>query len=447
MGAEHWLGLGQYDPRGAFRAFHARPQRYAAMVCHRRAGKTVACCADLVCAALFTKKQDARFAYVAPHLVQAKDIAWMYIKRLTADIPGVQYNEAELRADFPNGARIRLYGGENADRLRGIYLDGIILDEYADMRPSIWGEIVRPLLMDRQGWAVFIGTPKGRNAFYEVYNSAVIDPSWYSLKLTAEMSGFLPEEELAAARRDMTPEQFAQEIECSFDAAIQGAYYGKEIADAEAQGRICDVPYDPLLPVHTVWDIGVGDSMAIWMFQVTRGDVRVIDYMENHSKGFDYYVAELNAKPYVYGTDWVPHDAKVREPGAPGARSRLQTLVTLGRKPDLVPDQKIEDGINAARMVFPRLRFDQARCRYALEALRQYRVAFDEKTKAFKNHPKHDWTSHCADAFRYLCLAYREMVPAPPPEPVVPANVPLINTLTIDQYWQTRPETKRSTRV
>jgi phage terminase large subunit len=140
-----------------------------------------------------TRKQDARFAYICPRFNQAKDVAWLYVKRLTADIPGVQLHESELRADFPNGARVRLYGADNPDRLRGIYLDGCILDEFADMRPSVWGEIIRPMLMDRKGWAAFLGTPKGRNAFYTIYERARTDPEWFTLLLNAAESGLLPQ--------------------------------------------------------------------------------------------------------------------------------------------------------------------------------------------------------------------------------------------------------------
>jgi len=180
------------------------------MVCHRRAGKTVGCVADLVLDAKHTQKQEARFAYIAPQYNQAKDVAWMYVKRLTADIPGVQLNESELRADFQNGARIRLYGADNADRLRGIYLDGCILDEFADMRPSVWGEVIRPMLMDRQGWAAFIGTPKGRNEFFRVYDRAVSDPEWFALLLRASDSGLITVNEIESARKELTPEQFEQ---------------------------------------------------------------------------------------------------------------------------------------------------------------------------------------------------------------------------------------------
>lgn len=389
-------------------------KRWGIVVAHRRAGKTVGCVQKAVKGALECKLRDPRFAYVAPLYRQAKDVAWNYLKRLTAPIGG-EPNESELRVDLPTGARVRLYGADNPDSLRGIYLDGVVLDEYADMRPSVWGEIIRPMLSDRKGWAVFIGTPKGRNEFYEIWERAQADPAWYSLMLRASDSGLLEQQELDDAQKDMTPEQYAQEYECSFEAAILGAYFGKEIAEAERAGRITDVPYEPSMPVYTSWDLGVGDSTAIWFFQVIGDEIRVIDHYENHGHGLGHYAAELATKPYKWAKDYVPHDARVRELGT--GRTRVETLLSLGRRPDLVPDHKVEDGINAARLTIPRCYFDRTKCAEGLEALRQYKADYDEKLRTFKNKPRHDWASHSADAFRYLAMAYREIVGEPPPKP------------------------------
>jgi len=392
--------------------FHERKERWSALVCHRRAGKTVACVADLVDAALRCDKPNGRFAYIAPFYTQAKDVAWTYVKDMVRDIPGVAINETELRAELPNRAQVRLYGADNADRLRGLYLDAVIMDEFADMRPSVWGEVIRPALSDRQGWATFIGTPKGRNEFWSIYDYATKAGDWFHLMLKASESRLLPMDELADARRVMTPEQYEQEYECSFEAAILGAYYGKEIAEAERAGRICELPYERQLPVHTAWDLGIGDSTAIWMFQVVGSEIRVIDHYEAHGQGLPHYANVLAAKGYAYGDDWVPHDARVRELGT--GRTRIETLQELGRKPKLVPGHKIGDGINAARLTMPMVWFERFKCADGVEALRQYRADFDEKTRTFKDAPRHDWTSHSADAFRYLAMAWREMAPVPP---------------------------------
>lgn len=406
-----------YEPRAAFLPLHNRRQRWGIMVAHRRAGKTVACVNELNKAAITCTKPDGRFSYVAPYFNQAKDIAWTYLKRYATPIPGVQVNESELRIDYPNGARARLYGADNADRLRGGYLDGVILDEYADMHPSAWGEVIRPMLADRQGWALFIGTPKGRNDFYERWVKAQADPEWFTLMLKASQSGLLNADELAAARLEMTPEQFAQEFECSFDSAILGAYYGIDVANAEREGRICALPADPALKVHTAFDLGKDDPTAIWFWQVAPNGIRVIDYYENNGVDLDHYAAEIKARGYNYGTHWLPHDAKAEILGM--KRTRIEQLRALlpSHEFRVVPNHTRMDGINAARMMLKRTWFDAERCRFGIEALRQYHAEYDEKAKVFMTTPKHDWSSHCADAFRYLAMSWREMkavVDAPP---------------------------------
>lgn len=424
--------------RKQFSGLLTTDKRWSIVVAHRRAGKTVACVQKLVKSALECKKREPRFGYVAPLYNQAKDIAWLYLKHFAKPLGGA-VNESELRVDFPGGARIRLYGADNPDRLRGMYFDGLILDEYADMRPSVWGEIMRPMLADRQGWATFIGTPKGKNEFHRLWELAQKEGAWFHLMLRASETGLLNEGELVDARRSMTPEQYEQEFECSFDAAILGAYFGKELAEAERAGRVMDVECDEDLPVHTVWDLGIGDSTAIWFFQVAGSEIRVIDHYENFGQGLPHYAAVLDARGYRYGTDYVPHDAKVKELGT--GRTRVETLIGLGRKPRLVPSHKIMDGINAARMTIPRCWFDRTKCANGIEALKQYQAEFDEKLRTFKDNPRHDWTSHTADAFRYLAMAYREITAEPPkPEPKVLGIAPYApTTVTLDDLWDSVP--------
>ena len=366
---------------------------------------------DLIHRALKCEAKDGRYAYVAPHWNQAKDVAWLYVKRFTAPIPGVRLNESELYVEFEhNKARVRLAGADNYDRLRGAYLDGVILDEYGDMHPAAWPEVIRPMLADRKGWGTFIGTPKGRNDFFAKWEEAHATPGWFSLMLRGSDSGLLDDEELADLRRTLTPEQYEQEIECNFNAAVLGAYYGKEIVEAERGYRITDVPIAREVPVHTAWDLGIGDSTAIWCFQIVGKELRFVDHIESHGQPLSYYAAELASRGYA-GDDWVPHDAKVRELST--GRTRIETLQQLGRNPRLVPDHKIEDGINGARVSFASMWFDAVKCRQGIEALRQYRTEFDEKAKVFRNVPRHDWTSHTADAFRYASMAWKEVQPTP----------------------------------
>lgn len=401
------------------------------MVAHRRFGKTVGTINDLIKRAIELRRDHGRYAYVAPFLSQGKEIAWEYLKRF-AEPAITDKNESELWVEVCGKARIRIHGADNPDRLRGAYLDGVVLDEYADMRPSVWGEVIRPMLADRQGWATFIGTPKGRNEFWQVWDRAQRDEAnWFAMMLRASATGILPQSELDEARRDMTPEQYEQEFECSFEAAILGAYFGKEIAEAERMGRICELDYEPRLPVHTAWDLGIGDSTAIWFFQVVGSEIRVIDHYEAHGQGLPHYAGVLASKPYRYGDDFVPHDAKVRELGT--GRTRIETLQQLGRNPRLVPHHKIMDGINAARLSMATVWFDRSKCADGIEALRQYRAEFDEKARAFKDNPRHDWTSHSADAFRYLAMAWREMAqPAGKEEPVRRLNVGIVGGATFN---------------
>lgn len=409
-----------YVPRAAFIPFHMRRQRWASLVCHRRAGKTVACVADLVDAALRCKQLAPRFAYVAPFYTQAKDVAWLYLKRMVADIPGTHVNESELRVDLPNHARIRLYGADNYDRLRGIYLDGIVLDEYADMDPRAWPEVIRPTLSDRKGWATFIGTPKGRNDFWKMHSRAEADADWFDMTLKADESGLLDAEELADAQSTMTPEQYAQEYLCSFDAAILGTYYGKEMEAAQKAGRIGSVPHDPNVPVHTAWDLGHSDSTVIWFWQIVGPQIHIIDFYETHGRDIPHYCSVVASKPYKYGEHWFPPDVRAHVLGM--KKTRVEQFNDGGVKPRVLPEQKVMDGINAFRMIFSRCWFDEG-CGEGLEALRQYRAAYDEKLKVFKDHPLHDWTSHAADGGRYLAEAYKEIVPEPAKRKVKPQGI------------------------
>lgn len=392
-----------YYPRQQFLGLHERKQRWAVAVCHRRAGKTVACINELIRGAISCKLPAARFAYIAPFYSQAKDVAWAYARQFTSVIPGATPYENELRIDLPNGGRIRLYGADNYDRLRGVYFDGIVLDEYGDIDPRAWAEVIRPALSDRKGWAIFIGTPKGRNHFSGLWDAAERDETWFRLMLKASETKLISDEELADARKSMTVDQYDAEYECSFQAAVVGAYYGREMNGAEADKRIKGVPWQPEIPVHTAWDLGIGDSTAIWMVQLVGREVHLIDYLENSGVGLDWYARELDRKPYKYGEHILPHDAEVKELGT--GRSRLETLDSLGiRNTRVIPAQSVADGINAARLLIPTCWFDAEKCERGINALRNYRKEWDEKLKAFKERPLHDWSSHGADAFRYLAL-------------------------------------------
>lgn len=397
--------------------------RFGVAVCHRRFGKTVLAVNQLLKCALTSRKERPRFAYLGPTYRQAKANSWDYLAHYSEPVPGRSLNVSELRVDFAhNGSQIRVYGADNPDSLRGIYLDGVVLDEYGLMPPNVWGEVLRPALSDRGGWAFFVGTPAGRNQFYSLihgdgkeWQGAKTNPEWFFAEYKASFTGYIPADELVNARKTMTADEYAQEYECSFEAAIKGAIYAQELEEVRKAGRICAVPYDPALPVDTDWDLGIGDAMAIWFSQSTRaGEVRLVDYYEAEGEGFPHYVKVLASKGYVYGKHWAPHDIAVRELGT--GKSRLEVAKGFGLSFEITPrlmrsgaGQEVEEGIHAARMLFPRCWFDAEHCRAGLEALTNYRREYNSRLQEFKNTPVHDWASHGADAFRGL--AVRHQVP------------------------------------
>lgn len=401
-----------YAPRRHFLPYHDSTRRWRIIVAHRRAGKTVACVNEAIRSALTCPNPEPRAAYIAPLYKQAKDVAWSYLKEFTSTIPGRAVNESELRVDLPNGGRVRLYGADNPDALRGLYLDDCICDEFADMRPRFLPEIIRPALSDRKGKLTLIGTPKGHNEFHDRWIEAQTDPEWFTMMLRASETGIVDADELRSAAKMMSEAQYAQEYECSFEAAIEGAYYGSLIEAAQRDGRIAAVPHNPALPVYTAWDLGIGDDTAIWFAQRSGGWVHIIGHYATNGQSAEHYVSVLKAKPYQYARHFLPHDAENRE--WTNGKSRLDVLKSLGMENiKVIPKMLVDDGINAARLLLPLCRFDAAACHDGLESLRQYRREYDENKRTFKPTPLHDWTSHDADAFRYLACGLEPEAAAP----------------------------------
>lgn len=393
--------------RNQFLPYLNREERWACVVAHRRAGKTVACIQDIVKRAIEHKGREPRFAYIAPTYTQAKDVAWSYLKEFTAAIPGVEKSESELSVTLPhNKARIRLYGAENYDRLRGLYLDGAIIDEAGDQDPRAWNEVIRPALSDRKGWATFIGTPKGRNSFYDWFVESQKNNDWFSLRLRASETGIIDRFELADAKASMTEEAYQQEYETSFEAAIRGAYYAKDITLAEQSGRITSVPHDKAADVVAAWDLGIGDSTAIWIGQLVGQEIHMLDYYESSGQGLDHYVDYIKALPFTVHEHILPHDAAAKE--LQTGKSRVQFLRERGLNcNEPLPQHAVDDGINAVRMKLNAVWFDRDGCEHGIDCLRMYRAEFDEKKKTLKPRPLHDWSSHGADAFRYFIMGVR----------------------------------------
>jgi len=447
--------------------FHERKQRWACIVCHRRAGKTVGVINDLI-------KEAARvpdpYAYFAPFRSQAKSVAWDYVKYYARPIiKPKSINEAELKITLLGGGSLQLFGADNADAARGLGFRGVAMDEYGDFRPSVWGNVIRPTLTDRKGWAVFMGTPKGHNQFYDVYRQATANPDeWFSMMLKASSSRLIDPDELrelqAQIRRgEISQDQYDQEYECSFDAAILGAFYGREMSRVDAEGRIRTVPYDPAFPVHTAWDIGRTDDTAIWWYQNIGNEIRVLDWYAESGGDLEVFVdggyragsitqAVINRakeRGYRYGRHWLPHDARAKTLAADGKSVVEKLAKYFGFSSiQIVPSLSVQDGIDATRAVLGRSFFDHkcnADSNSGVEALRQYQREYNEDSRAFIKTPMRNWATHSADAFRMLAVAEKQELPS---EPMVPrhekdliqlaAMIEAERNVTLDELWSRR---------
>jgi len=387
---------------------------YGILVCHRGFGKTVLAVNALILGAV-QGPASARYAYIAPYLKQAKEIAWDALRGYGGGIGGTRFSESELRCEIAPDRRIRLFGADNAEALRGNHLDGVVFDEYATINPQVWSQIILPALSRRQGWALFIGTPKGHNHFHQLYESARRDDTWAVVLEPASTSGVFTPEELARFQRGMDPDEYRQEYECSFEAAIRGAYYATQIEAARAAGRVRQVPLDPTAVVDTYWDLGWDDATAIIFAQTIGRELHIVDYLEARHESLGYYAAELDRRQragrYVYGWHHLPHDANKTELGS--GKSMREQLRTLGlQQLRVVPQAEVEEGIQAARALFPRVWFDETRAALLVDHLSAYRQEWIERTQTYGSKPRHDEHSHGADAFRYLAMAREFREPA-----------------------------------
>lgn len=432
-----------YEPRPLQAKLESQERRFNVEVMHRRFGKTVFKINKLIDRAAYCPFPDGRYAYFAPTYGQAKDIAWHHLKEFTKDIPGRKVEESELAVWIPSHigsmSRIKLYGLDNPkQRIRGLYLDGCVFDEYAWMPQSSFSEQVRPMLTDKNRagvdakgrvnqWADFIFTPFGRNHAYTRFQQAEMwargmavrfaDPlsgqveevkrdDWFAALYKASETGVLDDNELASARIDMGHSKYEQEYECSFDAAVEGSIYAREIEEARTQGRIKQVPWNKLLPVHTAWDLGFDDATAIWFYQQYGESLNVIDYYEASGAGLDHYADILAEKGYRYGTNSFPHDVDVHELGT--GKSRASILRGLGVRVSAIGKiSKKADAIEAGRLLLSRANFDHEKCAEGVDRLALYRREYDEKNDVFREKPTHDWASHGADAWQTLALGIK----------------------------------------
>lgn len=395
-----------YKPRPAQLQIHEAvdQHRFVVGVAHRRMGKTVAALNQLIKSSLENGQQSPRYAYIAPTYGQAKRVAWDYLTHFVRPL-NAEANITELRVDFL-GRRIQLFGSDNPDSLRGQYFDGVVLDEIGDQNPKIWNEIIRPSLSDRKGYCLFIGTPKGNNHFKDLFDRADKEEGWAALEFKASETKLIDEEELLSARKEMGDDKFNQEFECSFNAAVEGSYYGKIIGELEEKNRMCEITRDDLCQTYVAWDLGMGDSTALWVAQNAGQEVRLMDYVENHGQGLDWYVNWLKDNKWETAEQLLPHDVAVRELGT--GKSRLEVLRESGLNVKVLPRLSVDDGIQSVRRLLPRCWFNIPQVKQGLDCLRNYRREHDEKRNVFFDKPLHDWASHGSDSFRYLALGMEQ---------------------------------------
>jgi len=368
--------------------------------------------------ALLEPQALPRVVHVLPYGVMWQRTGlWDQATRAAEAIPGAEVRRSELSIRLPNGGVYQCGGCDNPDSWRGGYADEVVIDEYDDTPASLVPLVIEPMLADRQGTLVRSGTPKGKGLLQAAYDRARTAAGYSSYLLTWRDTGALDAAAIARLRQEMSNEEFAQELECSFEAPNSGSYYGAMMQDAEHEGRITAVPHDPALRVWTAWDLGIDDSTAIWCLQVSpAGQWRLIDYLEDSGTALEHYVRALRARPYAWQQHILPHDAAVRELGS--GRTRRETLHGLGLVPSRVLEASaVADGINAVRQVLPRAWFDATRCAKGIQALRHYRREWNEAAQTWRSSPVHDHASHGADAMRYLALGVREPREARAPLP------------------------------
>lgn len=382
-----------------------------AILCHhRRAGKDHTALNWTACA---SQIRVGLYAYIFPFLNQARRVIWNGIDR-----NGVKFMSAfpeeliesksdlEMRLKLKNGSVFQLLGADDPDKLVGINCVGAVFSEYAIMDPKAL-DLVMPILNENGGWAVFPSTPRGENHFHSLVESARRNQRWYVSIETIETTGAIDPKVLDEEReRGVEEAVIQQEYFCSFKAPLQGAYYDRQMAQAETDGRITKVPHDPSMPVHTAWDLGVNDSNTVWCFQLPKnGQVHCIDYIEGTGEGLAYYARELDTRArkenWVFGTHYGPHDLMQREIGT--GRTRFDTARELGIRFRVVPKtDDVNDDIELCRQLLPRCWFDAKRCARGVNCLKSYRKEWDERLRVYRNKPRHDEFSHGADGFRTL---------------------------------------------
>jgi phage terminase large subunit len=389
--------------------------RRACVLWHRRCGKDLTLWNYMIVDAM---RKPGIYYYFLPTYAQGKKIIWYGMdkdgRRFRNYIPAAalaNQHETEMRIELKNDSLIQIVGTDNIDSIVGTNPRGCVFSEYALQDPKAW-DYISPILMENKGWAAFPYTPRGKNHGFRLWQIAKANPKlWFSQKLSVEDTNVLTPDDIDEERANGRPEEIIQqEYYCSFNAFVSGSYFCMQLERLTREGRFCSVPWEPALPVHTAWDLGVDDATTIWFAQETRGgEMRIIDYLEETGKGLDYYARALFQKPYVYGTHLAPHDISVREWGS--GKSRLETAQDLGIHFTTVKRLPKEDQINAARMLLPRCIFDEDHTLQGVRCLEEYRGKYTGTTPigtydaaVEMQAPVHNWASHGADAFMTLAV-------------------------------------------
>lgn len=388
-------------------------------IAHRRWGKDDVA---LHWAAVSAMQRVGSYWHMLPEAAQARKAIWEAVNPHTGKRRIDEAFPQEIRAQtlgnemfirFINGSTWQVVGSDNYNSLVGSSPLGVVFSEYALADPAAWAYL-RPILLENGGWALFITTARGNNHAKALLDATKNNAEWFSEVSTALDTGAFTQIQLAAELEEYKAQfgiaegnaLFNQEYMCSFDAAIVGAYYAGELEKAEKDGRITEVPYDPIAPVDTYWDLGFSDATAIWFVQRIGGRVGLIKYKEWTGSGLIDVAKALRDEDYIFGEHFLPHDAEQTEIAT--GRTRLETLEGLLKHIEVAPKWPVDDGINAVRTLFPRMYFDKKGCERGLEVLRNYRRKWDDKKKSYEPKPLHDWASHGADALRTLGVTYRE---------------------------------------
>jgi len=385
----------------------------AAAVWHRRAGKDDVA---LHWAAVAAHQRIGTYWHMLPEAKQARKVIWEAVnphtgrRRIDDAFPHAiraGSREDEMIIRFKSGSTWQVVGSDNYNSLVGAPPVGIVMSEYALAKPQAW-DFLRPILAENGGWALFIYTARGENHGKDLYDMAKGNEAWFAERLTVEDTKAIALAIIEEERRSgMSEAMIQQEYYCSFSAPVAGSYYGELINKAEAEKRIGIVPYDTGALVTTAWDLGYGDDTAIWFAQIVGREERIIDYYENRGVGLDHYAKVLKEKPYVYHKHLLPHDGAKGELIA-GTTIVKQAQALLGEKNiEVQPRLSVEEGINAGRALLAKCRIDDGRCAQGLKALKLYRRDWNEDRKVFSDRPRHDWTSHAADAWRGLALGLK----------------------------------------